>query len=84
MRDGNEDRDDLSEEDINFFEELEALVDDVNFRSFSVTLMNGDRFRVDGPRQFVVMKLMYVYYPRSGGSVMFPFPNVCSVEVHDD
>lgn len=74
----------LPEDEMNFFEELERLATSLDSPSFTVVLMSGDRFRVDRRGQLGVYKTMYVYYGSARESVMFPFPNVCAVEIHDD
>ncbi len=70
-------------EELNFFEELDRLATGGSDPAFTVVLQSGDRYRVDRPGQLAVFRTMYVHYPSYGTTVMFPFPSVCAVEIHD-
>lgn len=68
---------------LNFFTELDRLATDPKGPRFSLILMSGDHLVVEQSGQLAVLRLMYVYYPARGGSVMIPFPNICAVEILD-
>ena len=71
-----------NDESMNFFAEFEELVTADSFRGFTIVLMSGDRYEVVRDDQLLPLRTMYIYYPSDGGSVIFPFPNVCAVEIH--
>ena len=70
-------------DDLNFFEELEryASESEQHFRPFTVVLIDGSRYKVNNVEQLISYSTMYVLLMEDGREVLFPFPNVCCVEV---
>ena len=72
------------DESMNFFAEFESLVTSEPFRRSAIVLMSGDRYDVLRDDQLLPLKTMYIDYPSGGGSVIFPFPNLCAIEIYPD
>lgn len=67
---------------LNFFEEMERFASERDFRPFTFVLIDGSRFHVEYPEQIIAYSMMYVFQAKDGHEVMFPFPNLCYIEVH--
>jgi hypothetical protein len=77
-----EDFDQHIPDDLNFFEELERLAGLEVFQPFTLSLIDGSRFDVTSNDRLATFRTMYVLYTADGRQVMFPFSNVCHLEVH--
>ena len=73
-----------SRDGVNFFAELESLSDEDRFEPFAITLISGERLVVEHRVQFLVLKMMYIYFPSGGGLIKFPFNSVCSFLVYPE